>query len=30
MVMVLAPTKNAEIKREDAENQNIEQREEAV
>ena len=30
MVMVLAPTKNAGMKREDAENQNIEQRQEAV
>jgi translation initiation factor IF-3 len=30
MVMVLAPTKNAGIKREDAENENIEQRQEAV
>ena len=30
MVMVLAPTKNAGIKREDAENQDIEQRQEAV
>ena len=30
MVMVLAPTKNAGTKREDAENQNIEQRQEAV
>jgi translation initiation factor IF-3 len=30
MVMVLAPTKNAGLKREDAENENIEQRQEAV
>jgi translation initiation factor IF-3 len=30
MVMVLAPTKNAGMKREDAENENIEQRQEAV
>ena len=30
MVMVLAPNKNAGIKREDAENENIEQRQEAV
>jgi len=30
MVMVLAPTKNAGIKREDAENEDIEQRQEAV
>ena len=30
MVMVLAPTKNAGIKREDAEDENIEQRQEAV
>jgi translation initiation factor IF-3 len=30
MVMVLGPTKNAGIKREDAEDQNIEQRQEAV
>jgi len=30
MVMVLGPTKNAGIKREDAENENIEQRQEAV
>ena len=30
MVMVLAPTKNAGIKKEDAENENIEQRQEAV
>jgi translation initiation factor IF-3 len=30
MVMVLAPTKNAGVKREDAEDENIEQRQEAV
>src|SRR5439155_22105830 len=30
MVMVLGPTKNAGMKREDAENQDIEQRQEAV
>jgi translation initiation factor IF-3 len=30
MVMVLGPTKNAGVKREDAEDQNIEQRQEAV
>jgi translation initiation factor IF-3 len=30
MVMVLAPTKNAGMKREDAENEDIEQRQEAV
>src|SRR5205823_7044356 len=30
MVMVLGPTKNAGMKREDAENENIEQRQEAV
>ena len=30
MVMVLAPTKNAGTKREDAENEDIEQRQEAV
>jgi hypothetical protein len=30
MVMVLGPTKNAGIKREDAEVENIEQRQEAV
>jgi translation initiation factor IF-3 len=30
MVMVLGPTKNAGVKREDAEDQDIEQRQEAV